>query len=85
MKQAMARMIEAEIDALVAWGSQAEGVTLTEIEERVLAARQRIGQRLTQGLIEQQELRRNAEIPVNAQTGKRLHPKGAKRGRSSHA
>ena len=29
LKRAMARVIEAEIDALVEWGSQAEGVTLT--------------------------------------------------------
>lgn len=83
IKQVLSRIVEAEIGDLVAWGSQADGVTLTDIEDRVLAARQRIGQALTRGLIEQQEQRRDAEIPVNAQTGQRLHPKGAKRGRSS--
>lgn len=82
MKRAMARMIEVEIEALVEWGSRAEGVTLTDIEDRVLAARQRIGQHMTQRLIEQQEQQRQAEIPVNEASGKRLHPKGAKRGRS---
>lgn len=64
------------------WGNQAEGVTLTDIEDRVLEARQRIGQTMMRALLEQQEERRNAEIPVNPETGKRLHPKGKKKGRS---
>ena len=35
MKQALSRLVEAEIGNLVAWGSQADGVTLTDVEDRV--------------------------------------------------
>ncbi len=73
--QAIHEVTDAEIADLMEWGNQAEGVTLTDIEDHVLEARQRIGQALMRALLEQQEERRNAEIPVNPETGKRLHPK----------
>ncbi|WP_298405146.1 hypothetical protein [uncultured Chloroflexus sp.] len=46
----------------------------------MLEAHQRIGQVLMRTLLEQQEERRNAEIRVNPEIGKRLHLK--ERGRS---
>ncbi len=82
LNRSIREMTEAEIAALMEWGNQAEDVTLTDIEDRVLEARQRIGQALMSALLEQQEERRNAEIPINPETGKRLHPKGKKKGRS---
>ncbi len=74
--------IKEEIANLLEWGSQVQSPTLTDLEDRALAVRQRLGQALMQVLLEQQEQRRNAEIPVSAETGKRLHPKGSKKGRS---
>ncbi|MFN3705401.1 MAG: hypothetical protein ACK4WM_05355 [Thermoflexales bacterium] len=78
--QAICEATNAEIADLMEWGNQAEGVTLTDREDRVLEARWRIDQVLMRTLLEQQEERRSAELPVNPDTGKRLHPKG--KGRS---
>lgn len=70
----------AEIDKLLAWELASETMTLTDIEDKVLIARATIGKAMAQRVIELREERRGAAIPVNPQTGKRLHPKGRKKG-----
>ena len=78
LKAQMMKAVEIEIDGLVAWEAAREELTLSEIEDKLLEARQRISQSLASQVIEQREARRNAEIPENAATHKRLHPKGKK-------
>jgi hypothetical protein len=85
LKETLLKDMEGEIDVLVAARSAKEQLTLTEIEEVVLEARQRLGQKLVERLIEMQERAQGAEIPVSAVTGKRLHAKGKKTGHSSGA
>ena len=70
----------AEIDKLLAWEEASETMTLTDIEDKVLAARAAIGLTMAQRVVELREKRRGAGIPVNPETGKRLHPKGRKKG-----
>ena len=53
LKAQMMKAVEAEIDELVAWEAASEKMTLSEIEEKLLAARQRISQRLASQVIEQ--------------------------------
>jgi hypothetical protein len=78
LKRAMLATAEAEIEAIVAWEGAQERMTLTEIEEKLLAARQRVSQAWARQIIEQREVRRNAEIPEDAESGRRLHAKGKK-------
>lgn len=73
---------EKEIDSVLQWETQAEKPDLTEIEEVILATRQRVGQILANDLIEAQARRLETEavLPTDPQTGKKLHPKGKKNG-----
>jgi len=70
--------IEAEVDALVEWDRVTADMKLTDIEDVLLAARQRISEKMAARLIERQEEKRAAAIPENRTSGKRLHPKGKK-------
>jgi len=83
LKAALMNDMEAEIEALVQAHGPTERLTLTQIEEVVLVARQRMGQKLAERMIEMQEKGRGAEIPVSRVTGKHMHPKGKKTERSS--
>jgi hypothetical protein len=83
LKAALMKDMEAEIDELVKAHGPSERLTLTEIEDVVLAARQRMGQKLAERMIDMQEQARGAEIPISPVTGKRMHPKGKKTKRSS--
>lgn len=78
LKVTLLQDMEVEIDALVEERQASEPLTLTQIEDMVLAARQRLGQKLAERLIEMQEHARDAAMPVSPVTGKRLHPKGKK-------
>jgi len=69
---------KAVIEELVGWERQAGTPTLTEMEEQVLALRQRLGQRLLAALIEDQEARQPAVTPVCPQCGTGLRYKGQK-------
>ncbi len=79
-RQAMLAAAAAQIERLLAWEESRERTTLTEMEDEVLVARAQVGQHMLEKLIEIREGRRNAAIPVNASSGKRLHPKGQKKG-----
>jgi len=83
LKSELMAEIEGEIDRLVEWDEKASRVRLTDIEDEVLAARQRISQMITKRLIERQEEKRERAIPESRSSGKRLHPKGKKREASS--
>lgn len=75
----MIRLVEQEMEQLLAWEESTGKVTMGDIETRVVAARQRIGQQMAQGLVETRVKRLEAEMeaPKNAQ-GKSLHYKGKK-------
>ena len=69
---------EVMIEELLAWGRQAERPNLTAMEDRVLALRQRLGQRLLEAVIADQEARQPAVAPVCPQCGAALRYKGQK-------
>jgi len=53
-------------------------LTLSQIEELALAARSRIAQELTSGLLEQQTRSTAPELPTCPICGQRMQPKGKK-------
>ena len=53
-------------------------LTLSQIEELALAARSRIAQELTSGLLEQQTSSTAPELPTCPICGQRMQPKGKK-------
>ena len=87
LRAELAAIINEELGGLLEWEARTETVTLTDIEDQVLAARQRIGERLTNELVQQRADRIDAELPVPRSAADRpLHYKGkktksAKRGR----
>jgi hypothetical protein len=72
--------LEQEIDSLLEWESGAAKVTMTDIEEKVLAMRRRISEQISSELAQARVERMETVVPVNAVTGKRLHGKGKKTG-----
>ena len=73
-------MVEAAgvIEELLEWERQAGAPDLTEMEEEVLALRQRLGQRLLEAVIEDQEARQPAQAPPCPQCGTQMRYKGQK-------
>ncbi len=69
---------KALIAELVAWERQAGAPKLSQMEARVLAVRQRLGQRLLEAMIEDQEARQPAEPPKCPTCGAQMRYKGQK-------
>ena len=53
-------------------------LSLTEIEDLSIEVKQQVGEKLLQGLAEQQLEQDAVEIPSCPTCGKRMHPKGSK-------
>lgn len=66
------------IEELLAWDEQHEKPNLTQIEDEVLALRQRFGQAMAGTLVAGQEARQPVEMPVCEQCGQPMRTKGAK-------
>jgi hypothetical protein len=69
---------QAVIDELLAWERQAGAPNLSAMEDKVLALRQRLGQRLLEAVIEDQEARQPATSPPCPTCGAALRYKGQK-------
>jgi hypothetical protein len=71
-------MVEAAggIEELLAWERQAGAPDLTEMEEAVLKLRQRLGQRLLEAVIADQEARQPAQAPWCPHCGAAMRYKG---------
>ena len=67
------------IDELLAWSAEKERPNLTQIEDKVLELRERFGEELAQGVIEDQEARQPVPGPVCPQCGREMIYKGQKR------
>lgn len=73
-------MEEAEemIDELLGWHKGTAAPTLTEIEDVVLKLRKRLGERMTEVVVEDQEAVRPVPGPACAKCGREMHYKGMK-------
>ena len=69
---------EAAIDELLGWHEDAAAPTLTQIEEVVLKLRGRLGERLTEVVVEDQEAVRPVPGPACKTCGREMHYKGMK-------
>lgn len=69
---------QAAIGELVSWERQAGEPDLTTLEDQVLAVRQRLGQRLLEALIADQEACQPVEVPRCATCGAAMRDKGQK-------
>jgi hypothetical protein len=69
---------QAVIEELVRWERQAGAPNLTEMEDKVLALRQRLGQRFLEVVIEDQEARQPVTPPRCPTCGAELRYKGQK-------
>ncbi len=78
MKAELMAEAQAAIEELVSWEREAGAPDLTTLEDKVLAVRQRLGQRLLEVLIEDQEARQPAEPPKCATCGAAMRYKGQK-------
>ena len=78
MKAELMAEAQAVIEELVAWERQAGAPNLTELEDKVLALRQRLGKRLLEAVIEDQEARQPAAPPKCPTCGEEMRYKGQK-------
>jgi hypothetical protein len=80
-REKLLKMLALEIDGLLEWEQRTERPNLTQLEDVVLAARQRIGIVLTENLLagQQADLEAQAALPLDPNTGKYLHNKGKKK------
>ena len=54
-------------------------VTFTQIQDEILARREKMGQQMAESVLAHRETMRGAAIPETAASGKRLNPKGKKK------
>ena len=82
LKAEMMAKLGVEVDAILKAREGGNRLTLTQIEDVVLEARQRIGIQLTEGMVVAQEGESDLPAPLNPDSGKRLKNKGKKNSRS---
>lgn len=70
---------EEVIDELLEWHERSEGPTLTEIEDAVLDLRRRLGERMQQAVIEDQEAIHPVPGPACPTCGREMRYKGMKK------
>jgi len=80
LKAELMKEMEAEIDQLVESYKHSGPLTMTQLEDLLLAARQRMGQKLAERLIALQE--QEVAAPIKQETGKVLRSKGKKKSQS---
>jgi methanogenic corrinoid protein MtbC1 len=80
LKAELMKEMEAEIDQLVESYKHSGALTMTQLEDLLLAARQRMGQKLAERLIALQE--QEVAAPIKQETGKVLRSKGKKKSQS---
>ncbi len=78
LEAALLAEAQALIAELVAWERQAGAPKLSQMEEKVLAVRQRFGQRLLEAIIEDQAARQPAAPPECPTCGAEMRYKGQK-------
>jgi hypothetical protein len=69
---------EAVIDELLDWHEGAKAPTLEAIEDVILDLRQKLGERMAQAVVEDQEAVRPVPGPACASCGREMHYKGMK-------
>jgi uncharacterized protein with PIN domain len=77
-RKAMEAELEAALEELMQWEEGAEAPTMSEIEEKVLEVRQRMGQRMAEELLTDQEAAQPAEAPKCPTCGEEMRNKGKK-------
>lgn len=78
LKEEMMAVAEEVIDELLDWEEEAEGPTLGEIEEVVAELRERLGKRMAEVVVRQQEAVRPVPGPACPGCGEEMHYKGMK-------
>lgn len=66
------------IDELMKWSDETEQPTLTQIEEEILALREKLSESMMEAVIEKQEGQRPVPGPKCPKCGKEMHYKGEK-------
>jgi hypothetical protein len=69
---------EEMIEALMVWEEETEAPSLTEMEEVILALRQRMGQEMLKVVLSGQESQEPVEAPACADCGGEMRSKGGK-------
>lgn len=77
LKSEIMAQIEEQVEQVLTQGENP--LTLTQIEDLVLAARHQMEAELTQSLLEQQTHHTRSDLPSCPQCGQTLQPKGKKR------
>ena len=79
LKAELLAAAEEMIDELLEWHERTEAPTLTEIEDAILDLRKRLGDRMEQVVIEDQEATHPVPGPACPMCGREMHYKGMKK------
>jgi hypothetical protein len=78
LKAELMAQAEEVIDELLEWHEGAEAPTFSEIEDAILKLRKRLGERMAEAVIEDQEAVRPVPGPACPGCGEEMHYKGMK-------